>query len=221
VCGRYTLTQDQREFALKLALSYGTATFHPRFNICPSQQVPVILNTDPQKITNAKWGLIPEWAKDETIAHKLSNARADGVDVKPSFRSSFKKKRCLVLADGFFEWGKTPGQKGKTPYYFRLPSKEIFCIAGLWEKWNDILTCCLITTEANNVVGKIHDRMPVILEHRHYKMWLGEETPSEKLKGLLKPYAPIMQSFAVSDLVNNPRNDRPEVILPEGKGTCL
>jgi putative SOS response-associated peptidase YedK len=124
MCGRYTLSSDLAGFAKKLALKYDPARFSPRYNICPSQSVAVILNDGSNEITLARWGLVPSWAKDASIGQKLANARAEGIDSKPSFRGSFKKKRCLVLADGFYEWQNRPGQKLKIPHFFRLTSRK-------------------------------------------------------------------------------------------------
>jgi putative SOS response-associated peptidase YedK len=228
MCGRYTLTQDLAGFADSLSVKYDPKKHNPRFNICPSQEVAVILNNGSDRISLARWGLVPSWAKDPTIGNKLANARAEGIEAKPSFRSSFKRKRCLVLADGFYEWANRPGQKLKIPYYFRLTSREIFGFAGLWESWKDptgkteLLTVCLITTTPNLVVEPIHDRMPVILEPRFYKIWLSqEEQPTERLTRCLEPYpAAMMEKYAVSTIVNSPKNDKPECVKRSGESGC-
>src|SRR6266850_5712166 len=129
MCGRFTLTKDVADFATQLGLEYDPAKHNPRFNICPSQPVIVILNDEGQpEITTAKWGLIPSWSKDPAIGNKLANARAEGITEKPSFRTPFKRKRCLVLSDGFYEWRQT---KPKAPFYFRMKNKAVFAFAGL------------------------------------------------------------------------------------------
>ncbi len=219
MCGRYTLTSDLAEFAETLGVKYDARKHNPRFNICPSSNVPVILNDGSNAITTARWGLIPSWAKDQSIGNRLANARSEGIETKPSFRGSFKRKRCLVLADGFYEWANRPGEKLRIPYYFRLTGKSVFGFAGLWDTWSDptgseIITVCLITTSANQIVEPVHDRMPVILEERFYPIWLStDEQPVERLKLCLRPYATAaMVSYPVSTIVNNPKNDKPECI---------
>ena len=194
----------------------------PRFNICPSQNVPVILNDGTNKIVEARWGLVPSWAKDPSIGNKLANARAEGIETKPSFRASFKRRRCLVLSDGFYEWANRPGEKLKVPYYFRLKDRNVYGFAGLWDLWRDptgkteLLTFCLITTTPNEVVEKVHDRMPVILHPKFYSIWLSqEEQPVEQLKLCLQPYdAGAMESYMVSRIVNSPKNDKADCIEP-------
>jgi putative SOS response-associated peptidase YedK len=190
----------------------------PRYNICPSQPVIVILNDGKLEVTAAKWGLIPSWAKDAGIGNKLADARSEGIAEKPSFRGPFKRRRCLVLADGFYEWKQT---KPKTPFYFHLKSKEVFAFAGLWDVWCDpareeVMTCCLITTTPNAVLEKVHHRMPVILQEKFYDLWLSEEErPREELEKVLVPYpAEEMEGFQVSTLVNKPQNDVPDCIQP-------
>ena len=226
MCGRYTLSSDLAGFAKKLALKYDPARFSPRFNICPSQSVAVVLNDGSNTITLARWGLVPSWAKDAAVGHKLANARAEGIETKPSFRGSFKRKRCLVLADGFYEWQTRAGQKIKVPYYFRLTSREVFRFGGLWDTWKDpsteLVTVSLITTTPNRVVELVHTRMPVILEPRYYQIWLSQdEQPTERLKRCLEPYpAAQMEAFAVSTVVNSPKNDSPQCVQPSGEEGC-
>ena len=158
MCGRFTLSSDLTEFAKQLGLRFDSQKYKPRYNICPSQQVAAVLNDDSNELMLAKWGLVPAWARDPSIGNRLVNARAEGIETKASFRNSFKRRRCVVLADGFFEWGTRPGQKGKIPYYFRLTSREVFGLAALWDIWLDpsakteLLTICLITTTPNRVV---------------------------------------------------------------------
>ena len=226
MCGRFTLAQDLRDFARKIGLDYDPSKFNPRFNICPSQSVYVVLNDGSDRITQARWGLVPSWSKDASIGARLANARSEDIEKKPSFRDSFKRKRCLVLADGYYEWQAQSGSKLKVAWYFRLTSKEVFGFAGLWDTWKDpsteLLTVCLITTAANSVVEPVHHRMPVIVQERFQKIWLStEEQPIERLKLCLDAVpAAKMEKYAVSTLVNKPQNERPECIRPSGTEGC-
>lgn len=166
-----------------------------------------------------RWGLIPSWAKDPAIASKLINARAETLAEKPSFRSAFKQRRCLVVADGFFEWQKQQGKK--QPFYFRLQHSQPFGFAGLWEKWRtpageEITSCTIVTTAANELLQPIHDRMPVILAPQDYDLWLDpQEQKPQALQHLLSPYpASQMTAYPVSTLVNSPKHNNPECIIP-------
>jgi putative SOS response-associated peptidase YedK len=180
--------------------------------------VPVILDQAPKKITSAKWGLIPSWAKDEKIGGSLTNARAETVAEKPAYRTAFRKRRCFVPADGFYEWQKTP--LGKQPFRFTMKDGSLFFFAGLWEVWRnpqgeDVRTVTLITTEPNAVTQPVHDRMPVILPPDRQDAWLSKETPVETLQSFLAPYpAEAMQATAVSTAVNSAKYNRPELIQP-------
>ena len=220
MCGRFTLKTSRAKIAEMFRLQR-LGEFDPRYNIAPSQPV-LAVRTDAdggqREGVMLKWGLIPSWAKDPKIGNSLANVRADTVAEKPAFRSAFKKRRCLVVADGFYEWGK--GDGGKIPYYFQLRDGNPFAFAGLWERWEKgeapVESCTLITTEANGVVGKIHDRMPVIVMPEDFNSWLDlQEQHPDKLKELLRPLADdLMASHAVSKLVNNPRNERPDCVRP-------
>jgi len=193
----------------------------PRYNIAPSQMVACI-RTNPEtkerEFSEMKWGLVPSWAKDPSIGHKMINARAETVAEKPSFRKAFKQQRCLVLADGFYEW-KREG-KSKQPYYIRFKDGRPFAFAGLWERWEKetpaLESCTLITTGPNTVMEPIHHRMPVILDPKQYNEWLDSTLyGTEQLKALLKPFPPEeMEAYPISPLVNNPRNDSPLCIQP-------
>lgn len=165
------------------------------------------------------WGLIPSWAKDSKIGSKLINARAETVAEKPSFRSAFRKRRCLILADGFYEWQQQEGKKQKQPFYFQLNDGCPFAFAGLWEHWKDsngeeIDSCTILTTEANELMHPIHHRMPVILDHKNYELWLNPEVKQpELLQPLLCPYpTQEMQAYPVSKLVNKPSQDSADCI---------
>jgi putative SOS response-associated peptidase YedK len=217
MCGRFTLKTSRAKIAKLLGVK-AVPTFEPRYNIAPSQPV-LAVRLEPERgereATFLKWGLIPSWAKEPGIGNKLTNARADTVAEKPAFRSAFKKRRCLVLADGFYEWQAGPG--GKTPYYFELKDQSPFAFAGLWERWDQgeepIESCTLITTEANGVVEPVHDRMPVILDSESFGRWLDPEQGVTALKAMLAPLPDDwLTAHPVSKLVNNPRNEGPKCI---------
>lgn len=219
MCGRYTFTlidpdELQETFELTEPPPAGLA---PRYNIAPTQPVAVIPNGETRKLELFRWGLIPSWAKDPKIGNSLINARAETVAEKPAFRAAFKRRRCLILADGFYEW-KTEGKK-KTPQYIQLSGGKPFAFAGLWEVWHapdgsPLSTCTIITTEPNKLMAEIHDRMPVILPPSAYAAWLTPgELPAAKALALLKPFdARRMTVRAVSTKVNNPKFDAPECI---------
>lgn len=221
MCGRFTLTADSKKLAESFAGFEMPDELAPRYNIAPSQPVAVVANNGQHKIELFQWGLIPSWARDPQIGNRMINARAETLAEKPSFRTAYRRRRCLVLADGFFEWRKEPGSKAKTPMYIRLASNQPFAFAGLWESWRSaedsvILSCTIITTTPNELLAKIHNRMPVILLREAYEQWLepAERRPDD-LNELLKPYpAEQMAAFPVSRIVNDPGNDTPECVVP-------
>jgi len=223
MCGRFTLTMDLSELqALFPWIDFGI-DYKPRYNIAPSQSIAVVPNTEEKKVQLFRWGLIPHWAKDPSIGHKMINARGETVSEKPSFKNAYRKKRCLVLADGFYEWKKEG--KGKTPYLIRLKSRKPIMFAGLWEKWHPpddepVYSCTIITTEANDLLKSIHHRMPVILSPASYDLWLDNiPQPATRLDELLKPYTDDeMDAFAVSKIVNKPTNDIQDCINPAAEG---
>jgi putative SOS response-associated peptidase YedK len=221
MCGRYTLKAEKEEMEKAFDAKVESADALPfRFNIAPTQFVPVVRHLEAENFLSAmKWGLIPSWAKDEKIGNKMINARAETIAEKPAFRSAFKSRRCIVPASGFYEWKKL--ERGKQPFYFHLKNKPVFGFAGLWEEWRDdetgeiLETCTIITTEANEVLLPVHDRMPVILKAEDYDEWLDpKEANKERLQKLLAPYpAKEMSSHSVSRAVNSPTVDSPELIL--------
>jgi putative SOS response-associated peptidase YedK len=197
----------------------------PRFNIAPTQPVPVVRRVEgtDRQFTDLYWGLVPFWSKDISIGARLINARAETVADKPSFRAAFKRRRCLLVADGFYEWHRSSA--GKRPYYFHLTDHQPFGLAGLWEHWqdgagNELESCTILTTSANDRLRPIHDRMPVILQRQDYDLWLDPEMQqTDRLQPLLCPYASeAMVSYPVSSRVNNPRNDTAECIQPVATG---
>jgi putative SOS response-associated peptidase YedK len=224
MCGRFTLALNKKDSLQGFAVDFGLSEvpdLPSRYNIAPSQAIAVVIEESekPRKLQWMQWGLIPSWAKDPSITSKLINARAETLSEKPSFRAAFKRRRCLIPADGFFEWQKVDGKK--QPHYICLEERQPFAFAGLWEHWqsgdgSEILTSTIITTTASALMKPIHDRMPVILEPADYDQWLdpysGDPT---RLLLLLKPYeGENLRSFPVSTKVNKPQNDDPECIEP-------
>ncbi len=221
MCGRFTLTVDPGQLQESFPWAAIPDEFPPRYNIAPTQPVAVIPNDGQNRMDFFVWGLIPSWAKDKDIGNRLINARAETLAEKPAFRSAFKRRRCLILADGFYEWQPEAGKKSKIPMYIQLISRQPFAFAGLWEIWNasdgsEIRSCTIITTQPNRMMEEIHNRMPVILAPKDYQRWLApEEQEAGSLDHLLVPYpADEMKAYPVSRLVNSPSNDQPDCILP-------
>ena len=219
MCGRYSLATDVEGLADRFDFRPTELTFLPRFNIAPTQQVVTVINDGPENQAQLmKWGLIPFWAKDPSIGNRMINARAETVAEKPAFRQSFQKRRCLVIADGFYEW-RTVG-KTKVPMRIILKSGETFGFAGLWETWKSpegesVQSCSIITTSPNEMMEPIHNRMPVILPREAESVWLDtERVDPSTLHQLLLPYtAEAMEAYEVSQLVNSPKNDTPDVLV--------
>jgi putative SOS response-associated peptidase YedK len=223
MCGRYTLRVSPAELAEIFAV-INSFDWSPRYNIAPTQTVAAVrANRDGQgrELALLKWGLIPSWAKDPKIGSSLINARAETVATKPAFRSAFRKKRCLIAVDGFYEWHAVRGQKVKQPYFIAVNDAPAFAFAGLSEHWTSpegtpVDTCTIITTTANSLMQPIHNRMPVILDPADYDRWLdpARQDPQDVLP-LLKPFpADRMHAVPVSTLVNSPRNESPQCVVP-------
>lgn len=221
MCGRFTLTVDPAD--LQDAFPQITFPFQyaPRFNIAPTQPVLVIPNNERNAAEFFIWGLIPSWAKDPSIGSRLINARSETLAEKPSYRAGFKYRRCLIIADGFYEWKTLPGTKVKIPYLIHLKSRQPFAFAGLWDEWqssdgSQIRSCTIITTQSNELVESIHSRIPVILPQSSYERWLDiAARRPEELLSLLTPFpTEEMTAHQVSTLVNNPANDRFECVAP-------
>lgn len=220
MCGRFSLALEPED----LQLAFPDFTFPieviPRYNVAPSQPVLVVPNDGSGAADFFKWGLIPSWAKDPSIGDRLINARAETLAEKPSFRSAFKYRRCLVLANGFFEWHSRPGTKIKVPYFIHFKDGEPFAFAGLWERWqsldgSEIRTTTIITTEPNPLVARIHKRMPLILPRESYAQWLhpSPQAPVD-LQPLLVPFpSESMEAYPVSTLVNSPGNETPDILV--------
>lgn len=221
MCGRFTLTINPADLQDAFSNYNFPVRFAPRFNIAPSQPILAIPNDNKLAADFFVWGLIPMWAKDPTIGSRLINARGETLAEKPSFRGSYRHKRCLILADGFYEWKSVGDKKTKTPYYIHMRDRQPFAMAGLWDSWespdgSSLKTCTIITTTPNELMETIHDRMPVILHPRDYAKWLdaAPQTP-ENLQPLIKPFnADAMSAYPVSTLVNKPANDMPELVVP-------
>lgn len=219
MCGRFTLTADLEQLEERFSFHAAELSFKPRYNIAPSQQVLTVIGAEEHRAGWLRWGLIPSWAKDPSMGDRMINARAETVAEKPSFRRALQKRRCLILADGFYEWRKE-GKK-KTPIYIALKTHESFGFAGLWETWKSsaeevIHSCTIITTTPNVLMEPIHNRMPVILPRDAEAQWLNRsiEDPAQLLP-LLVPYpANAMEAYEVSLAVNSPRNDSPACIEP-------
>ncbi len=221
MCGRYTLAVQLDLIADRFLLKRVDAKETFRFNIAPTQLAPVIHQTDTGRtLTMMRWGLIPFWAKDESIGNKLINARAETLAEKPSFKRSLERKRCIVPADGFYEWKKSKDGKTKTPMRIVVGQGDLFGFAGLWDRWKSpngesVESYTIITTEPNKFVSPIHNRMPVILSKDIEDQWLDPEiTKPELLTPLLVPYKGEMKAYEVSKSVNSPSNDSPSLIEP-------
>ncbi len=237
MCGRYALTAKEEDLVRKFLPkpvsqeTFKGKDFEPRYNITPSLHVLTIRqdvgSDDSDQMDRGaersahwhRWGLVPLWAVDAKIGYKMINARSETVAEKPAFGSAIKYRRCLLPASGFFEWQRKESYKPKTPYYFYPTDGEPLAMAGLWETWKSpnggsVLSCCILTTEANALMEPIHHRMPVLLDERDYDCWLDRKmTTPEKLKPFLKPCREgLLSRRPVSSLVNSPKNDGPEIL---------
>lgn len=223
MCGRYTLTVDLQQLADEFGLiEIRDILPNPRYNIAPTQRVPVVRMTDkaPQ-IDLLRWGLIPSWAKDAEIGNRLINARSETAHEKPSFRSAFKKRRCLVPTTGFYEWSRTGPKQPKQPHYIHRKDGHVFAYAGLWESWLDengqpIETFTILTTEANELVRPLHDRMPVTVERGDYPRWLDPTVNDlEAIQSLMRPLPDgEFTTTPVSTRVNSPSYDDASCVQP-------
>ncbi|MDE0553686.1 MAG: SOS response-associated peptidase [Candidatus Poribacteria bacterium] len=222
MCGRFTLASDAETLQQTFFDFEVPTNLSPRYNISPTQDVAGVSNTPEKQVEFFHWGLIPSWAKDPKIGNRMINARSETLAEKPSFRNAYKRRRCLVLADGYYEWQKIPGDRVKQPVYIRLKSQKPFAVAGLWEVWQTrdmdepLKSCTIITCPPNAMLADIHHRMPVILLQDAYAQWLSpDEQPADALQSLLIPYpGEEMEAYAVSRFVNRPTNDSPECIAP-------
>ena len=224
MCGRFSASFSFREIKVRWNL-YGDLSFEPRYNIAPSQSVPVIVRTEEGNHAKLmKWGLVPSWATDPSMGNRMINARAETLLNKPSFRNLVSQRRCLIPADGFYEWRREGNRKN--PVWIHLKKKEPFAFAGLWDSWRnpqegDVLnTFTIITTDANALVRRIHNRMPVIYDVPMGRQWLEHSYDREMtLAAVMRPWpSEFMEGWDVSPLVNSPENDSPECVQPLSSG---
>jgi putative SOS response-associated peptidase YedK len=221
MCGRMTMRTPAQDIARELGLAgVQEALEQPRYNLAPTQQVPAVVNDGARQLTLLRWGLVPGWARDVTIGNKLINARAETVAEKPSFRTSLRRRRCIVVADGFYEWMQSA--RPKRPFLFQRRDGRPFVIAGLWEEWHPhdggpvLRTCTLVTTQANALLAPYHERMPVILGREAWERWLSPQTmdPAQLMPLLVPAPAGEFTAHEVSRVVNVPANDVPECVAP-------
>lgn len=218
MCGRYTLTASPEAIQQAFNLERVPSELQPRYNIAPTQPIAVITNDQPRDLTYVSWGLIPSWSKDISKAAQLINARAETLAEKPSFRSAFKYRRCLVPTDGFYEWRRDG--KTKTPQYIHRHDHGVFALAGLWERWlspdgSEVLSATIVTSEPNDLIATMHHRMAVILKPEDYAGWLAPDADPRDLQTLLQPYPDDdLEAYEVSLAVNNARFDSPDMIEP-------
>ena len=224
MCGRFIQISNPERIKVKISeleISDEVNTgFTPRYNISPTQNILSVLNYQTPTLAYTRWGLIPFWAKDMSIGSRMINARAETLLDKPSYRTPLRKHRCIIFADGFYEWKSAKG--GKTPYFIRLKDEEPFALAGLWDTWTDkktgtsLISSTIITTTPNDLIEEIHNRMPVILREEDYLTWLNPSGSTDvALMACLRTYpSDTMEAYEISKLVNNPGNDTQECIRP-------
>ena len=220
MCGRYSLVASIAELEGRFGFDGADAAYSPSYNVAPTQGVlTVVAESEARRAVRMRWGLIPSWAREASIGSRMINARAETVAEKPSFRTALRRRRCLILADGFYEWRRTSA--GKHPMRITMTSGEPFAFAGLWDTWRDqqgdaVTSCTIITTVANDLLRPIYDRMPVILQRGQEDLWLDHDVREpDILREALIPYNPgAMETYEVSTLVNSPANDGPELSVP-------
>ncbi len=218
MCGRFAFYSPSEAVAALFGVS-ASPVVKPRYNIAPTQFIASIRRNDEQlnELTMLRWGLIPHWAKDPAIGNRMINARAETVAEKPSFRTAYRRRRCLILADGFYEWRKEGD--GKTPYFISLANGHPFAFAGLWEQWQSketeevLQTTTIVTTSANEFLSQVHHRMPIVLEPENATRWLDGDM---RLLDEVTASSPPFQAWPVQTTVNNARNEAPELIEPAG-----
>lgn len=222
MCGRFTQYSDISTYAEYLDAEVGSQTeYTPHYNVAPTQSIwAARLSTEGQReLVTLRWGLVPHWSKGIDNRYSMINARAETVHEKPAYRDAFKRRRCLIPANGFYEWQQADG---KQPYYIKRTDDEPFAFAGIWEHWEGeggevIESCSIIVTEANDLLAKIHDRMPVILPKKAFGKWLDPDQSHPNQRNLLKPFPSVfMTMYPVSRTVNTPKNDKPDLIQPSG-----
>ncbi len=221
MCGRFALSAKTEEVEKLLPELYIDIEIKLNYNIVPTSQIPIIVNFNKPTLVLAYWGLIPFWAKDKKTANKMINARAESLLQKPSFKNLFISKRCLIPSTGFFEWQKNIVTNNKIPYYIKVKNENVFTFAGLWDKWIDkqtgeeIISATIITTQSNEKINQIHNRMPLIIQNDDRDKWLNPNTGIESLLKLLQPLpSELIEFYQISQKVNNPSNNSAEIIQP-------
>jgi len=215
MCGRYSLVPTEN-IAARFDIQQAQLTLAPRYNVAPSQAMPVVVRNSPNRLVEMQWGLIPSWSKEPRAQFSTINARAETLTKSPVFRGPFKSRRCLVPASGFYEWQRT--NQGKQPFCIQLKDGELFAFAGLYDVWhdadgNELYSYTVITTAPNDLVASIHNRMPVILHQEDEDAWLDKAAEPARLLSLLKAYpADAMEAYPVSRAVNSPANERAELL---------
>ena len=220
MCGRYTLAAEVEQLQARFQFDTPVSDYAPSYNIAPGQDVlAVIRDAEVNRAGLLRWGLVPSWAKDPKVGYRMINARAESAAEKPSFRRALRQRRCLILADGYYEWQRREGQK--IPMYIRLRSREPFAFAGLWERWHGaddtiLVTCTIVTTAAHAWLQPVHHRMPVMLDPHQEALWLDRSvTEPDALQPLLEPaHADLLEAYEVSSQVNSARYNAPACILP-------
>ncbi len=219
MCGRFVTISSIPSIEMAFDIEQPSLDLKPSYNIAPGQKIHIVINDGQRRLIRCRWGFIPFWAKDPSIGYKMINARSETITKKPSFKNVFKKNRCLIVADGFYEWRKEG--KIKIPIYIHHKSGEPFGFAGLYNSWtapggDPICTCTIITTNANKLLRPVHDRMPVIIPKEKHELWLDPTKQDETdLLPLLKPFdSKEMATYDVSQVVNSPKNNSPACIKP-------
>lgn len=219
MCGRYTLLADELKIRQRFDIPYEIDNYHPNYNIAPSQQVLAVIHDGKNRRAGyLRWGLVPSWAKDEKIGNKMINARSETAHVKPSFRNLMARRRCLVIADSFYEWQMT--EEGKIPKRIQLENRELFAFAGLWDKWQQgdktLFTCTLLTKDSNTFMKSIHHRMPIILPKDKEEIWIKQSFANAKeAQHFLNSFEmDPLTAYSVSDFVNNVKNNDVQCIEP-------
>ena len=219
MCGRFTLLAEELEIMKEFGIEHHIENYQPRFNIAPSQDILAVINDgEKNRAGYLKWGLVPSWAKDPKIGYKMINARAETANEKPSFKRLLQRKRCLIIADSFYEWKRIENEK--TPLRISIKNRKLFAFAGLWDRWqkeeNELVTCTILTKQPNEFMREIHNRMPIILPKEKEQDWVSPETrePDEVRDFLLSLEIEDMNAYPVTSHVNNPRNDGEACIQP-------
>lgn len=218
MCGRFTVTADGETVVAEFGLPDLPFDYRPRYNVAPMQDVLAVIHDGNRRRAGwMRWGLVPAWAEDPSIGSRMINARSETIDAKSAFREAFERRRCLIVADGFYEWRRHGPLK--VPMRIHLEDNRPFAFAGLWERWSrrgaePLITCTILTTTPAASIAEIHDRMPVILRKEDEARWLDRDADPDSLKSLLVPYAGAdLEAYPVSTLVNHVENDSPEVLL--------